>query len=131
MKSFLFSVSSDQLLILFSLFGDLLSRSLILVDKKAITLYTHKDKRIYSVRSDKDRYLVQPDVNFCPCPSFRYQVVQSDAEHTCKHVLAARLATILGRQFKSNISEEYFASLTSDYLAERDQKPAPGRVTNG
>lgn len=120
-----FIVTPSQYLQLFALFGDLLSRALILVDKRAISQYTYQDQPpIYAVTSGKDRYLVQSGVNFCSCPSHRYQVTQSNAEFTCKHVLACRLATILCRHTTTAASEEFFTALTDDHHQQQQRELA-------
>lgn len=124
MVSPVFPVSREQFIQLFALFGDLLSRALILIDKNCITLYTsftQPNNRIFIITSGKDRYLVKPGINFCPCPAFRYQHIQSNADPTCKHVLACRLSGILQRTKSSSSSDEYITSLTLEWQSERDQ----------
>ena len=42
-------------------------------------------------------YTLFPKVNYCSCHAYRFQVVGSQTFLTCKHVLAARLAEIVGK----------------------------------
>ena len=42
-------------------------------------------------------YTLFPRVNYCSCHAYRFQVIGSQTFLTCKHVLAARLAEIVGK----------------------------------
>lgn len=76
-------------------------------------LYTPLNKRrqiveIQAAHSIGITYKFFPHINYCPCKAFtEYVIVNGDA-YTCKHVLAAKLAIISGKQTEEVIADDLF-----------------------
>jgi predicted nucleic acid-binding Zn finger protein len=98
-----------------SLLGhNLLERALDLIDKKKIVCYKTKSElnKILEIEgSQREVYKFFPEINYCSCYSFRFQVLKNQQAYTCKHVLAARIALILDRVQEEVVSEENFKYL--------------------
>lgn len=85
-----------------ALFGDLLDRALDVLDRAAaITCYrpaSGVQRQLLEVAGSTAGtvYKLLPDTNYCGCSAFKYQVLLG-GRLTCKHVLACKLARLLGR----------------------------------
>lgn len=94
-------VLDEELLSLHSVFGDVLERALGILEKYPIFVaykIKYNPRTLIEIPGEHDRcYRVFPRINYCPCPSFKHQVLERKAQVLCKHVLAARLAQILDR----------------------------------
>ncbi|KOC64880.1 Cell cycle checkpoint protein RAD1 [Habropoda laboriosa] len=107
----------NVLLNLYNIFGAVFERALELYEQKRITHIFPSETAGVAPHSERNnaRYLVQvkglsgaiytlfPDVNYCLCASFRYQVLSDRSLFTCKHVLAAWLVAIT----KDKLSYQY------------------------
>lgn len=114
-------MSSEDLLELHGLFGDILDRALDLVDRNQIKLYipASKNRQLLEVCGQNGAtYKFFPNINYCPCKAFKHSVLATRTEYTCKHVLAARLAIILCRQKEEVISDDAFKFLILDLLRQ-------------
>lgn len=49
-----------------------------------------------------------PDANYCPCEDFRAEVLLTDNQYTCRHVLAAKLAIISGKIAVEIVADDLF-----------------------
>lgn len=90
---------------------NVLVRSLDIIDKKKITLYTTKNglRQLLEIEgSNREIYKFFPDLNYCCCHSFRFQVLKNLEKYTCKHVLAGRIASCLGLLTKEVVTETNF-----------------------
>lgn len=112
-------VSDEDLLSLHSVFGVTLQKALDIFEKYPIfTVYiTSKKKTLIEVKGDKDTYYrVFPKQNYCSCLAFKHLVLERKIEVTCKHILAARLAVILGKTVEHEVTQvQYLMLLKSMY----------------
>lgn len=103
------TVLADDLLQLRALFGDLLERALDILDRCNVVAVGGAGGLICFRPPTGDRcvigvpgsqagvvYKLLRDTNYCCCSSFRYQVLLGTQQFTCKHVLAGKLAALLG-----------------------------------
>lgn len=105
------------------MFGAVLERSLDILEKyTTFVAYTTADKSriLIEIKGDNDRcYRVFPRINYCPCRSFKHQVIERKAQILCKHVLAARIALILGKTTEHEVTQDqYLMLLRSMYNIE-------------
>lgn len=115
----------EELLSLHSVFGAVLERALDILEKyPSFTAYTttNKTRTLIEIKGENDRcYRVFPRINFCPCRSFKHQVLERKAQVLCKHVLAARIAQILGRLTDHEVTQDqYLMLLRSMYNIEEN-----------
>lgn len=105
----------DELPSLHSVFGNVLERSLDILEKyPTFTAYTTKNKLrvLLEIKGENDRcYRVFPRINYCPCRSFKHQVLENKSQVYCKHVLAARIALILGRITEHEVTQDQYLML--------------------
>ncbi|XP_073948525.1 zinc finger SWIM domain-containing protein 7-like [Choristoneura fumiferana] len=118
--------SDSELLALHSVFGVVLQRALDILEKyPTLVAYTTSDKHrvLIEIQGDNDRcYRVFPRINFCPCQAFKRQVIERRIQVTCKHVLAARIATILAKTVPHEVTaEQYLMLLRSVFHIEEKQ----------
>ncbi|EZA53970.1 Cell cycle checkpoint protein RAD1, partial [Ooceraea biroi] len=101
------SVSYQNLLKLSKLFGSVFERALDLYEQKRVTQISTSNAIITECKSAKEAswlmqikghsgalYTLFPEVNYCTCIAFRQQVLNDRSVFTCKHVLAAWLASV-------------------------------------
>lgn len=105
----------EELLSLHSVFGVVLERALDILEKYPIFVaYTtaNYSRTLIEIPGEHERcYRVFPRINYCPCPSFKHQVLERKAQVLCKHVLAARLAQILGRTTDYDVTQSQYMML--------------------
>lgn len=109
------SVSDKDLLELHGLFGETLKQALDIVDRKKVKLYRDKSegKELIEIPSHQGIvYRLFPKVNYCSCKVFHQTVVKERQAFICKHILAARLATILGKITEDPCNDEILKLLT-------------------
>lgn len=113
---FVNTVLPDDLLELYGIFGNLLHAALDLVDHNRVKLYTpsNKNRKIVEIQAAHltgITYKFFPHINYCPCKEFKEHVIGSGEAYTCKHVLAAKLSSISGKQTEEVIDDELFKFL--------------------
>lgn len=98
-KSFTFSVTDRDFLELHGIFGSqLLEESLDLIDREKLTIYKCESREYIEIVDHQNLiFKLLPNINYCMCPTFRDQVIRTHESYTCKHVLAAKLALLLGK----------------------------------
>ncbi|XP_059479383.1 zinc finger SWIM domain-containing protein 7-like [Neocloeon triangulifer] len=115
-------LTDEAMLALNSVFGAVLERALAIVDKpnSVCELQSPIGRKLVQVSgTSKGVYTLYPEENYCPCPAFQFYVLGANAsEMTCKHVLAAWLARILGKARLLTIGEETMTSLLTSLLTE-------------
>ncbi|XP_065336002.1 zinc finger SWIM domain-containing protein 7-like [Cloeon dipterum] len=116
-----------------SVFGAVLERAIAIVEKPYSVCELHSPfgrKLVQVTGTSKGLYTLYPEENYCPCEAFHYFVLGANAsELTCKHVLAAWLARILGKATQRTITEEEMTSLLMTLLVSDDSKSvAPNSV---
>lgn len=100
-------MTDAEILELHNLFGDTLERALSIIDKSIIKIYKKQvdnHRSIIEVPGSKDRvYRFFPDINYCPCEAYAYQVLKSRSQYTCKHILAAKIALLTNKRVEIEI----------------------------
>ncbi|XP_014474981.1 PREDICTED: zinc finger SWIM domain-containing protein 7-like [Dinoponera quadriceps] len=100
--------SESSLLKLYKLFGVTFERGLDLYERRRVTQISTSKIIIKEPckSANEANWLIQvkghsgalytlfPETNYCTCDAFRYQVLKDRSAFTCKHVLAAWLASI-------------------------------------
>lgn len=100
--------SDSNLLKLYKLFGRPFERALDLYEQQRVTQISTSDAIITEpCKSTSEAswlmqvkghsgalYTLFPEINYCTCDAFRYQVLRDRSAFTCKHILAALLASI-------------------------------------
>ncbi|XP_046734967.1 zinc finger SWIM domain-containing protein 7-like [Diprion similis] len=99
-----FAISDESLLRLYGIFGSTFERALELHELERVKKICVKSEPGNSANDARwllqvtgisgEIYTLFPEVNFCSCASFRYRVLNDQAEHTCKHILAAWLSSV-------------------------------------
>lgn len=121
-------VLADDLLQLRALFGDLLERALDLLDHcsasgggTGIVCFrpSSGDRCVLEVPGSQAGvvYKLLPDTNYCCCSSFRYQVLLGH-QFTCKHVLACKLAALLGHWRIETVTVAQFGVLIEQVVRQ-------------
>lgn len=100
--------SDQNLLKLYKLFNRTFERALDLYEQKRVTqvstsstIITEPYKSVSEVSwlmqvkgHSGVSYTLFPEINYCTCTAFRHQVLRDRSAFTCKHVLAAWLASV-------------------------------------
>lgn len=122
----LFLVQTRDFLELNSLFGAVLGRALEVLETSVIKKYTsdflEHNGIIEVVNSNGNSYKFYAGINFCSCPSFKYDVLQHRAQYTCKHNLAARLAITLKRITEIKTSRLKFKNILEEVERQANAK---------
>lgn len=100
---------------LYGIFGDQLRAALDIIDRDKITIYRRAgDNRQYiEITQQKNSiFKLLPNINYCMCAEFREKVIGSRELYTCHHVLAAKLAGLLGKaEIKTSADDTFTFSL--------------------
>ncbi|KIJ49557.1 hypothetical protein M422DRAFT_204963 [Sphaerobolus stellatus SS14] len=106
-------LSDDSLQALRSLLPDsLIVAALDLIDRAQVLKYnTPWGRHFYKVTGSTQNYSVNVDLPcpvpvYCSCPAFSYNVLISDNQAMCKHVLAVQLARRLGRCSERSVTHD-------------------------
>ncbi|XP_012227666.1 zinc finger SWIM domain-containing protein 7-like [Linepithema humile] len=100
--------SDQNLLKLYKLFDGVFERALDLYEQKRVTQIstsnviitescksTNEANWLMQVKGHSGAlYTLFPEINYCTCTAFRQQVLKDRSAFTCKHVLAAWLASV-------------------------------------
>lgn len=81
-------------------FGTLLSEALEIIDREKITVHKRlSDNRQYIeiIEDQNTVYKLLPNIYHCMCPTFREKVILTNELYVCQHVLAAKLAGLIGK----------------------------------
>lgn len=124
LQSKVYELSDEDLLCLHSVYGSVFERSLDILEKYP-TLETYstanKVRVLIEIKGEKDQfYRVFPKINFCPCRAFKHQVIEKRVQITCKHVLAGRIAVLLGKTVDREVTQEQYLMLVRSII-EPDQ----------
>lgn len=109
------SVADNDLLELNGLFGETLKQALDIVDRNKVKIYRDKSegKELIEIPSHQSIvYRLFPKINYCSCKGFHQTVVKERQAYICKHILAARLAIILGKITEEAGSDDMLKVLT-------------------
>lgn len=107
------TVSDEILLTLHSLFGAVFLRATELLDTSKFTLYQTQDglRKLLKIRRKSEEYSIFCNVNYCPCPAFKYHVLRSKNAFTCKHYIASKLVEIIGKHKSEIVTDLQFTEL--------------------
>lgn len=106
-----FSVSDEDLLELYGIFGVTLQEALDIIDREQITIFRRaSDQREYIEISEHQHNIFKllPNINYCTCSTFCEKVINSNDLYTCKHVLAAKLTLLTGTAKVETSSDDVF-----------------------
>lgn len=97
------------MLSLINLFGEVAQKAFDILDRNCILVYKKQNFTIVEI-SGKNAltYKIFPNINYCSCPSFKFQVLGTQQQYTCKHILAAALALCTGNYKEEIITEQQF-----------------------
>lgn len=106
---------SDSCLIqLYSVYGDIAEKALALLEESSFVCFSTENKKlkIFQMKgSSGTNYTLYPNINFCECSAFKYQVCRNEPLYlTCKHRLAIQLAEITGQFKEETISNTHFVN---------------------
>lgn len=104
-----FVVIESDLLELHGIFGCILNAALDIIDRRKIIIYfnTAETRSIVEIRGKHDWYYrLLPGINYCPCNIFHSNVTVNATAYTCEHVLAAKLARLIGNIEKEIVSDD-------------------------
>lgn len=74
--------------------------ALDIIDRRTIRFYQNinRTKSVIEVTVKQNQfYRFLPDKNYCSCDTFCCQVIDKCATFTCEHILAAKLAQLIGK----------------------------------
>lgn len=94
------------------IFGELLSEALRIIDHDKVCVYRRiRNQRGYIeiIENQSKIFKLLPNINYCMCPTFRHKVIIKNEFYTCKHVLAAKLALLIGKIKVSMITDDAFS----------------------
>lgn len=94
------SVADKDLLELNGIFGSVLQVALDLIDREKVTIFRRASDRREYIEIFEHQHAIHkllPNINYCMCTTFREKVLNTNELYTCGHVLAAKLAILLGK----------------------------------
>lgn len=106
------AVADKDLLELYGLFGDQLYAALDIIDRDKVTIFRRaSDNRQYIeiFMQQNSIHKLLPNINYCMCADFREKVIATGELYTCHHVLAAKLAILLGKAKIETPNEDAFS----------------------
>lgn len=106
---------SDSCLIqLHSVYGEIAEKALVLLEESSFVCFTTENQKLklYQMTgSSGTNYILYPNINFCECSAFKYQVCRNEPLYlTCKHRLAIQLAEITGKFKEETLSYTNFVN---------------------
>uniref|UniRef100_A0AAR5P088 SWIM-type domain-containing protein n=1 Tax=Dendroctonus ponderosae TaxID=77166 RepID=A0AAR5P088_DENPD len=103
-------ISSEELLALYSYFGEPLNEATEILEKCKITQYSTGDfcRQIFDISISEEQYAIFENINFCHCKFFEDKVLGEKTCITCKHVLAVYLAKATGELKKETLDHDVF-----------------------
>lgn len=107
-----------DLLELHGIFGETLKGALDIIDKDRVKILRCNNQLRELIEIQGHRHMVYrlfPNINYCSCEAFQRGVILQKQSYTCKHILAARLATIIGK-FTEEICTDDAFKLLSDSI---------------
>ena len=101
---------------LYSLFGKRFLKAWEAVRKGQVKKYVfNPSKRVVWIVVGKNRdYLIFPAAGFCTCDDFYFRVMDREA-HLCYHLIAQKLAEVLGWFDQINESDELYETLMNEW----------------
>jgi predicted nucleic acid-binding Zn finger protein len=106
---------------LYEIFGQRFTRAFETLRENRAKKYVFKpSRRVVWIVVGKERdYLIMPEAEFCTCDDFYFRVLDKEV-HLCYHLIAQKLAKILGWYEAIEEHDELYDSLMSEW-----KKPTP------
>ncbi|XP_055306028.1 zinc finger SWIM domain-containing protein 7-like [Sitodiplosis mosellana] len=104
-------IDDTDLLELKGIFGTRLTEALEIIDREQITIYrsAKSHREYFEISEDQNTvYKVLPNINYCMCTGFQEKVIHTNEQYTCKHVLAARIAGLIGKVKTETVANDVF-----------------------
>ncbi|KAG9455753.1 hypothetical protein H6P81_000261 [Aristolochia fimbriata] len=123
------AVTDDQLSILHFLFGKNLERATRIVDQRGVkrVIGEPSGRSLFQVVGEsrrREEYICFP-FHYCSCYSFFYETINRGEQLTCKHQLAARLASSVGACVE--VKMKLMRPIDLFQQALKNNKPVQGR----
>lgn len=101
---------------LYEIFGQRFTRALEALKENRVKKYVFKPSgRVIWVVVGRERdYLVMPNAEFCQCDDFYFRVLDREI-HMCYHLIAQKIAHILGWYETIEESDELYETLMEDW----------------
>lgn len=101
---------------LYEVFGQRFAKAFEALKENRVKKYTFKPSgRVVWVVVGKERdYLIMPDAEFCTCDDFYFRVLDRKA-HLCYHLIAQKIAKILGWYEPMEEHDELYESLMEEW----------------
>ncbi len=101
---------------LYEIFGQRFTRALEALKENRVKKYVFKPSgRVVWVVVGRERdYLVMPNAEFCQCDDFYFRVLDREI-HMCYHLIAQKIAHILGWYETIEESDELYETLMEDW----------------
>jgi predicted nucleic acid-binding Zn finger protein len=101
---------------LYEIFGQRFTRALEALKENRVKKYVFKPSgRVIWVVVGRERdYLVMPNAEFCQCDDFYFRVLDREI-HMCYHLIAQKIAHILGWYETIEESDELYEALMGDW----------------
>lgn len=96
---------------LHGIFGETLKLALDIVDRDRVKIYRNTNllRELIEIPGHQSVvYKLLPNINYCSCQAFQRKVLFEQQSFTCKHVLAAKLAQILGKVTEEIVTDDLF-----------------------
>lgn len=109
---YVISVERRDLLELSGIFGELLPEALGIIDHDKVSVCRRlRNQRDYIeiFENQNTFFKLLPNINYCMCATFHHKVIIRNEFYTCKHVLAAKLALLIGKIKISTLSHDAFS----------------------
>jgi predicted nucleic acid-binding Zn finger protein len=101
---------------LYEIFGQRFTRAFEALKEGRVKKYTFKPsgRTVWIVVGKERDYLIMPEAEFCSCDDFYFRVLDKEI-HLCYHLIAQKLANILGWYETIEEHDELYDSLMSEW----------------
>ncbi|MEM2987905.1 MAG: hypothetical protein QXK26_02545 [Candidatus Bathyarchaeia archaeon] len=106
---------------LYEVFGQRFTKAFEALKENRVKKYTFRPsgKVVWVVVGKERDYLIMPDAEFCTCDDFYFRVLDRKV-HLCYHLIAQKIAKILGLYETIESHDELYESLMMEW-----KKPTP------
>ena len=115
-------LSGKDLFILYKCFGDRLTQALKAVRDGRVRLHVFKpsNRKLWTVIGKHGEYVVFPGALFCGCDNFYFETVRRLKPHLCYHLIAQRIAELLGIYEKEKHPDEEYDFFVASPMWKRN-----------
>jgi predicted nucleic acid-binding Zn finger protein len=109
-------ITGKNLTKLYEIFGQRFTKAFEALRENRVKKYIFKPNgRIVWIVVGKERdYLIMPEAEFCPCDDFYFRVLDKEV-HLCYHLIAQKIANILGWFDSIEERDELYDSLMKEW----------------